>query len=90
MNRFVSKTDKSRAKVGRKVTPMKRHLDPHIKEWTHVSGNKLFCTSCNKVLTHERRCVVLAHLKSFAHATSLKRQSVPEPDAQDKKQKTVP
>ncbi|GFN93727.1 CGG triplet repeat-binding protein 1 [Plakobranchus ocellatus] len=60
--------------------------------WTHVSGSKLFCTPCNKVIDHLRKSSVDSHRKSADHQP--KEDKVKEAQGSDggeavKKQRTL-
>uniref|UniRef100_H3AKS8 DUF659 domain-containing protein n=1 Tax=Latimeria chalumnae TaxID=7897 RepID=H3AKS8_LATCH len=53
----------------------------------HADGDKLFCTSCNVVLNHDRRSVIVDHFASKKH--KLKEEAAQE-DGGNKRQKTIP
>ncbi|GFO18988.1 CGG triplet repeat-binding protein 1 [Plakobranchus ocellatus] len=48
-----------------KVTPKERQLQ--FSTSTHVSGDKLFCSTCNVVLDHTRKSTVDGHMTSSKH-----------------------
>ncbi|GFO50001.1 CGG triplet repeat-binding protein 1 [Plakobranchus ocellatus] len=54
-----------KAKCARLVTAHQRHSEYPL--WTHVSGSKLFCTPCNKMIDHLRKSSVDSHRKSADH-----------------------
>ena len=69
MERFLAVKNKA----GRNVTARQRHAE--FVGWTHVSGEKLFCTPCNLVLDHSRKSSVEIHKKSGKHKRAEDRQA---------------
>ncbi|GFO09057.1 CGG triplet repeat-binding protein 1 [Plakobranchus ocellatus] len=79
-----------KAKCARLVTAHQRHSEYPL--WTHVSGSKLFCTPCNKVIDHLRKSSVDSHRKSADHRS--KEDKMKEAQGSDgseavKKQRTL-
>ncbi|GFO41299.1 CGG triplet repeat-binding protein 1 [Plakobranchus ocellatus] len=79
-----------KAKSARLVTAHQRHSKNPF--WTHVSGSKLFCTPCNKVIDHLRKSSVDSHRKSADHRS--KEDKMKEAQGSDggeavKKQRTL-
>ena len=60
-----------KAKCARHITAHQRQSE--FSHWTHVSGSKLFCTPCNKVLDHVRKSSVDSHRKSAEHKSKEER-----------------
>ena len=60
-----------KAKCARYVTAHQRQSE--FSHWTHISGSKLFCTSCNKILDHLRKSSVDSHRKSAEHKSKEER-----------------
>ena len=69
MERFLA----IKNKASRNVTALQRQTE--FRGWTHVSGEKLFCTPCNLVLDHSRKSSVESHCKSVRHKNALSRQA---------------
>uniref|UniRef100_H3A916 U1-type domain-containing protein n=1 Tax=Latimeria chalumnae TaxID=7897 RepID=H3A916_LATCH len=66
------------------ATPASRARE--FPEKLHADGDKLFCTSCNVVLNHDRRSVIVDHFASKKH--KLKEEAAQE-DGGNKCQKTI-
>lgn len=77
-----------KSKSGQNITAHQRHAG--FSKWTHVSGNKLFCTPCNIVLDHSRKSSVESHMKSDKHAKAKARAEEGDDDGRPaKKQRTL-
>ena len=84
MERFLA----IKNKASRNVTALQRQTE--FRGWTHVSGEKLFCTPCNLVLDHSRKSSVESHCKSVRHKNALSRQAEEGSDGpSSKRQKTL-
>lgn len=59
----------SKSKTGKNTTPQQR-LEQFTSAKLHVDGDRLFCTSCNLVVDHERKSSVQAHLRTAKHEDS--------------------
>uniref|UniRef100_A0A8D0G6Y2 CGG triplet repeat-binding protein 1 n=1 Tax=Sphenodon punctatus TaxID=8508 RepID=A0A8D0G6Y2_SPHPU len=78
---FVKKNSSHKAL---KVTAQERATE-FAKE-LHEDGGKLFCTSCNVMLDHTRRSIVVDHIKCKTH---LKRKAEFEQRNDNNRQRTI-
>lgn len=75
----------SKAKAGTKTSAKERQQQ--FAKQTHVSGNKLFCSSCNIVLDHTRKSSVTQHLTSTKHQN--KERTLDSDESTPKRQKVM-
>ncbi|RUS76516.1 hypothetical protein EGW08_015709, partial [Elysia chlorotica] len=83
MDRFLKKDPK----CARHTTAQERHSE--FKSWTQVSGQLMFCTSCNIVLDHKRKSSVDIHASTLKHKNAIKRAADDSISGPTKRQKTL-